>query len=395
MRILLISNFFPPVVVGGYEITAAATASRLRELGAEVLVLTSAAGDGGQVISRDYDSGGISVERVLEYSDPHGLGLHAQQVLNRNELLAMVKQFSPDYIYVWNVSGLARSGLSAIYRALPQSKLVYHLMGHRREVFGWGRIPKARKALAVLCSRFLLEHYGEKTFSESTVLYSPVLGYPLGPAIDKALAHLGQRDFRKTFRGVFIGQLAPHKGVPGIFEAVRLMAATIPHLEVHLYSTGVHQHRIKDAVPPNVRIFWDVERTKILDELPSYDFGLFPTDWEEPSGMALSELLAMGLPTISTRRGGSAEVDSPLVVPVGSATGEEIAGAIQGIYASTTFPRPRTRIQHSRSFRASNGIEQYDEELVRIFRLAKPYGNRASYMVPKSDINLERPTPMA
>lgn len=365
------SNFFPPVVVGGYEIAAAETASRLRELGAEVLVLTSAGG-GGEVISLEHSNRGIQVERVLKYSDPHNLGLYAQQVLNRNDLLAKVKQFSPDYIYVWNVAGLVQSDLKAIYLALPQSKMVYHLMDHRRAIFGWGRIPKARKAAAVLCSRFLLEQYGEKTFSKSTVLYPPVPGYPSGPAIDKALAHLGQRDFRRTFKGVFIGQLAPHKGVPGIFEAVRLMAVTIPHLEVDLYSTGVHRHRVATALPPNVRIFWDVERKKILDSLPLYDFGLFPTDWDEPYGMALAELLAMGLPTISTRRGGSAEMDSPLVVPITSATGEEIAEAIRQIYASTTFLHPRARMHHSRSFRASRSIEQYDEELARIFRFARP-----------------------
>jgi len=59
-----------------------------------------------------------------------------------------------------------------------------------------------------------------------------------------------------------------------------------------------------------------VPREEIHSRLAEFDFGVFPSMWDEPFGMAQVELMAAGLPVVSSLRGGSAEVyDGSNLIP--------------------------------------------------------------------------------
>src|ERR671936_2499776 len=95
MRILVVSNLYPPAVYGGYEVLCAETVKRLRERH-EVVVLTSAAE------SAPAEPG---VVRELELLPP-GKGsilrapiaaLRAARATRR-----LIRSFQPDLVFVWN-----------------------------------------------------------------------------------------------------------------------------------------------------------------------------------------------------------------------------------------------------------------------------------------------------
>ncbi len=357
----MISNFFPPSIVGGYEIAAAETALGLRALGAEVMVLTSGIQSGKASSEPEFTD--IAVHRVLEYSNPHGLDLTSLRKPDIEEVLKLVSDFAPTTFYIWNISGLNRSHLGILGRRFPTAKIRYHIMDHKWSLFGLKKPPFSRRSGAIFCSEFLSRRFGANVFAERVVIPPPVPQKMDSVTFADNTAHPISRDFKSEFRGVFIGQLAPHKGVPGILRAAEMLADSFPQMELHLYSPRIHEARIKRVMLPNVEVFFGIDREKILATLPQYDFGLFPTDWPEPYGMALAELVASGVPTVSTSRGGSAEIQSPLVVHIRSSSGSDIADGIQKIYNTDEFRQGESRARHASAFRALKTAGEYNRSV--------------------------------
>jgi glycosyltransferase involved in cell wall biosynthesis len=109
MRILVVSNLYPPVVRGGYEVECSAVVDRLRERH-EVAVLTSSL-QRGQVPHESH------VRRVLTLlsGDERGslraplAALGAVRAIRR-----VLDEAQPDLVYVWNASQLPHAGLRVI-----------------------------------------------------------------------------------------------------------------------------------------------------------------------------------------------------------------------------------------------------------------------------------------
>jgi glycosyltransferase involved in cell wall biosynthesis len=117
MRILLVSNLFPPEVIGGYELVAQELSMRLANLGHEVAVATSPLVNYSQEISGQT----ITVHRVLNYT---GLSLDRTtpaeeqfrsgmiQLSNIAALRVLIDKFAPDQILLCNISGLGALGIT-------------------------------------------------------------------------------------------------------------------------------------------------------------------------------------------------------------------------------------------------------------------------------------------
>src|SRR5882724_10490392 len=106
MRILTVSNLYPPIVEGGYEARCAATVESLRETH-EVLVLTSMRG-------RESCPADAGVLRELPFLN------HGKRSIIRAPIAAAkgievmrtaIADFKPDLIFVWNGSGIPHAAL--------------------------------------------------------------------------------------------------------------------------------------------------------------------------------------------------------------------------------------------------------------------------------------------
>src|SRR5437868_13220640 len=113
MKILIISNLYPPHYVGGYELQCHSVAEAMRARGHRVQVLTSDHG-------LDTDETTMTERGTRRSLRIHGmfghpwLGIHQLFALERHNnqtLLATLRQFQPDVVYVWNMSGLSKSML--------------------------------------------------------------------------------------------------------------------------------------------------------------------------------------------------------------------------------------------------------------------------------------------
>src|SRR5690242_2157330 len=112
MRILIVSNLYPPHYIGGEELGCYDVAETLKARGHQVYVLTS-----------DYQANGDEQEeniyRLLEYDHPlidrrsmRGTlnGIHAEKK-QMQRLVRFVAQLKPDVLFCFGVSGLSNSAL--------------------------------------------------------------------------------------------------------------------------------------------------------------------------------------------------------------------------------------------------------------------------------------------
>jgi hypothetical protein len=106
VRLLVVSNLYPPASVGGYESRCADTVEVLRERH-EILVLTSRRG-------REAAPADPSVRRVLPYLrhrrvDSLRAPLTAWQ--GARAMRAALAEWRPDLIFVWNAAEIPHSAL--------------------------------------------------------------------------------------------------------------------------------------------------------------------------------------------------------------------------------------------------------------------------------------------
>ena len=118
MKVLVVSNPYPPGHLGGYELACAYVADNLAALGHDVLVLTS---QPGIAPSSGPAPKQASVERCLALAPVFDPALvHAHQTLmlqalearsqwvdshNSGSLVHAIERFGPDVVYLWNLVG--------------------------------------------------------------------------------------------------------------------------------------------------------------------------------------------------------------------------------------------------------------------------------------------------
>src|SRR6266849_596056 len=121
MRILVVSNLYPPYYIGGYELGCKDVVERLKARGHDIRVLTGIYGlehpqlDGEvyRYLELDWHWGGQASIRKLPF--PPKAELRIQRTLKR-----VFKSFKPEVIYVWNLMFLSTSlALQAERLAVP------------------------------------------------------------------------------------------------------------------------------------------------------------------------------------------------------------------------------------------------------------------------------------
>ncbi|GAB4524226.1 MAG: glycosyltransferase family 4 protein [Anaerolineales bacterium] len=129
------------------------------------------------------------------------------------------------------------------------------------------------------------------------------------PALGEAAR---QKSPSAVLRVGYIGQIAPHKGVHTLLEAVRALPDA--PLEVHLYGDATpfpaYTRRLKALSANDRRIHWEgvFERQAIGAVHKGLDVLVVPSTWYENSPNTILEAFAYGTPVLASDLGGMAEL---------------------------------------------------------------------------------------
>ena len=332
MRVLQVSNFYPPYWVGGYEQIAGWVASGLRERGHTVDVLTGRgpAFDGRSEILpsldldlaalwEDYFSAGIAAGNgVFE-----AIRRHVFSGRNFAACRRALRRLRPDIVSFWNPACISFSPLLAA--RLEGVPAVVHLSDTVANVFRnphppvfparlrrLGRLGVDVLLRAARPHRFVVpSDFLRRKFVKTEGLPAArveVLHWPIEPTLSQRTAHATAHG--SATRILFVGTLIPEKGVHVLIDAFRDAQARSGELTLTLVGDGPRDYvtRLKKAAQGlPARFLGRCERAAVTQAYESHDILTFPSTWDEPYAVVPLEAMAMGLAVIATNVGGTPE----------------------------------------------------------------------------------------
>jgi len=344
LRILVLTNLFPPLFLGGYEILCGQVSEALERRGHSVVVASTRSGP---------DSGGEppvrKVFRTLaleqEFGEPYRsdpIRRHRATLHNREAARNLIRREGPfDVAFAWSqrrltlgaVRACQQEGIPVVFTfndLWPEAYVVQPPGSFPRGVARWtlektlahGDTLHAGDLRWCACiSRCLLEDLRQAgvPVDGARVIYQ---GIPLERFPCKAdpggLAG-------NPPRVLYAGQIHPDKGVDVLVEAAsRLHRQGMP-LQVAIVGDGPGPFREslarRAAAVPGVTLAGRRPPGDLPAIYREHDLFVFPSVWREPFGLTHLEAMASGTPVISTADGGQGEFlrhgENAWVVPKG------------------------------------------------------------------------------
>lgn len=325
MKILIVTNLFPPMVLGGYEILCHQVVHSLQALGHSVTVLTS---DEGGYASN------ASVVRTLKvfqsFDKKVDSSMRAAKLRcsrhNREATKALLASQSFDVIFLWSMLRLTpssaqvaeASGIPVVYTfndEHPSGYLPAPFSLNPRAVIRWALDATFFRSLtnrslqfaSTTCISKLLKDNLLKAglpIQQSEVIYQ---GIPIEQFPKRAVKTLSDEPIRL----LYAGQLHAYKGVHTLLEALALLnecgrwSCTIVGSGTESYEKELAEQASHLALP--VKFLGRVAHNQMSSVYQSCDVLVFPSIWPEPFGLTHLEAMASGLVVVSTVNGGQGE----------------------------------------------------------------------------------------
>lgn len=368
MRILTITNNYPPHFYGGYELTCRDVMDRFRLAGHDVTVLTSDVRVPGVV---EPDGPDILRTLVAQWDWNHNRidmprGWLAGLRLERHNLRALrqaLRLSRADVVSVWHMGGLSLSLLTVLERArlpvvltIANDWLSYANLIDAWSLFwaDWTRSwrptsvlgvpvqpPSLSNAIVNFVSAFTRAENGKHgtwVFPNAAVVHPGIDldDFPITPPINQPW----------NWRLLYVGRLEQQKGIATLIRAF----AQLPReatLEVLGGGDEQYKQQMRElAAGLNVAdrmSFGFCSRGELRDRYRAADAVVFPSEWLEPFGLVPIEAMACGVPVVATGTGGSAEFlsdgENCLLYPPG-----DVTQLVDRVTTLATRPEIRARV---------------------------------------------------
>ncbi|MFA9504397.1 glycosyltransferase family 4 protein [Natrinema sp. H-ect1] len=337
MDIVIITDLYPPEVIGGAEKHASDDAKKLDGLGHNVQVITTGAEAPYKKFSETHRSGiqifrfrPINIHPPIEYQDVslwekvinHVINLwnpHAKRMV-QNQL----RDLDPDVIHIHNYRGFSGAVFAAAATIDVPVILTLHDYAslHVRsslfkegEIIEPGRIMKIYQCYndknisdsvdkIVAPSQFIIDKHHE----EGIFIDVPAERIPLG--IDKG--DLDKFDGKMTdssiSRLLYAGQLTHSKGIDILIDAVKQIEDS--DLELHVLGKGPKRESLEERARSDDRIEFHgfVSEEELARQYAIADYTVVPSRWYDNSPMVIYESYARQTPVIGANIGGIPEL---------------------------------------------------------------------------------------
>jgi glycosyltransferase involved in cell wall biosynthesis len=344
-RILIVSNLFPPHVVGGAEVVAHRQAHQLQTRGHSVSVFAGWVGPPDQAGQLEVeDNNGLRIWRTPVRSFEPDDNFLVPNIEAR--LRAVIEAEQPDIVHFHNLNGLGfslvplvkRRGLPSIVTLHDHAGFCFRATALRPD----GSLCAEPEECAVACRgaiqprdvglslpmrlrrdyvAWALAH-ADRLISPSTALAAHFRD--AGAAADTQLAVISNgvdlRQFRPPTRrsadGILrfacIAYLGEHKGIPDLLQAAARLAADrvlAGRWSLTIAGDGNLRTQVEAEIAGgrfgrSVTFLGRVPREQIIAELSMTDVVVLPSRWPENEPVVLLEAIASGTAQLATNVGG-------------------------------------------------------------------------------------------
>ena len=342
MKILVISNLYPPHYIGGYELGCQQVVEALRQQGHQVKVLTSSYGvKAPETDGQNYRW--LKIEEVWLGHSPKNVPLAALQKerVNQAAFKRLCRDFKPDVVYIWNAANISISlAFLAQQMKIPVFFYVSDVWLSLWETDTWGHWCRAKpwtsakraakKALLSLLNRIglntaqgTLDLKHVQFTSQFTKGQTVQAGIPVangqvlhwGVDVDQYCPGNSSSSPRRL---LYVGQTREHKGIYTAIEAVKTLKEQNKDLPLTLTVAGgsvlheeevlLRKHVAALGLEKEVIFTGLLPRSELLPIYQNHDILIFPSIFDEPFSITLLEGLSSGLAVVGTTTGGSKEI---------------------------------------------------------------------------------------
>jgi glycogen(starch) synthase len=344
MRLLILSNFFPPARSGGYTQWCHEVTTRLAERGHTIGVLTSRYERAKAPASEQNIYRLLHLEGDLEYYQPRHFFTQWKKQHRENLLFLKqsVQDFAPDLIFVWGMWAMSKA-VPALAEQLLPGRVVYYLSDYWPSAtdmhtaywqlppqHGLMQIPKqilSKIALSMLAQ----ESQPDLKFQQAICVSARVrdllveAGVPVrnahvihgGTDVERFLTVRQPKQSSEHLKLLYAGQLVRHKGVHTAIEAMARVVKKCGRDQVSLtlvgsghpaYEASLHTMVKQEGLETHVTFHKPVSRDEMPDLLQQFDVLVFPSIYEEPLARMTQEAMAAGLVVVGTTTGGTKEI---------------------------------------------------------------------------------------
>ncbi len=406
MRILVVSNLYPPNVIGGYERLCFEVTAGLAELGHDMTVLTSRFGGRVEEYPRQTIVRELDLLTGSDIYSPFSGNQDDRDRINRGNLRTLervLNHVQPDVIFAWNLFFLDASMLTALeesrFRTVvmltdnwllvmrngtfvsdffrdyvhgdevfvpPQIELKpaakQSLLKKLSEIVRWRRggtsdprLPVGKSLEAIFGAAFMRDLYaaGGSQFKRYRIIHNGVKQTTHATKIVRDRSSLVSPP---TLRLLFAGRLVDLKGAHTAIEAMALLdpaALCVDRIELTILGDSqdaTYMHFLTRAISESPRatdiiLSPTVPEGALFELFDRHDIYLFPSLYE-PFSLTLIHALACGIPTIASDTGGNPEIvrdgDSGLLFRKGDA-----ADLVRAVKLVAQDPSLRVRLSQN------------------------------------------------
>jgi glycogen synthase len=315
LRILVISNLYPPQVLGGYERSIADFSRLLHHRGHEVLVLTS-------------DTPQFSASHTSQYPDPPvdrclslmgGWSTQGTQWFeydriragtqqNQDTLRQQIQAFQPDVCLAGNLDFLqVETELLKLLLAAEIS--VAHYVMNANPGYPWDQAPQQAAFCFLTCSNWVTQQLAAANYpvASTRTLY---------PGADVEAFYQAELPPRDRLRIAYASLVAPYKGADVLIEALSLLHDAGVEFEATIaggtfvpeFAAALEEFVTAEGMQSKVKFTGALSRQELIELYKTHNVLAFPSRFEEPFGISQIEAMAAGLTLVTSGTGGAGEI---------------------------------------------------------------------------------------
>jgi ADP-heptose:LPS heptosyltransferase/glycosyltransferase involved in cell wall biosynthesis len=333
VRILVISNFYPPDHLSGSTLGCQKIVEALKARGHPIQVLTS-------TDKLRKSPGDTAVHRWLRRDSKDNVHWHnvfLKEVVNQTCFRRLCRDFQPDIVFLFDLSQVSISvAFLAREMGLPACFYVSSdwLATWERDPWYqlWPREKSGFKVLRYLSRRFELVPPASSLDLSHLVFASSHLrnmanqaGHPVAQAavipwgVDVHRFFFKETHPRNPSRLLYVGQIVPQKGIDIAIETLGILKKEYGYADLSMtiagddkvfpdYTAYLRNSAARNGVFNNLAFAGYIPPEKTPDLYQACDILVFPSVLEEPFTISLLEAMSCGTAVVSTASGGNAEI---------------------------------------------------------------------------------------